>query len=166
MRTKKIKAFSVDEKTYDELITKFKESGAEVSLSYYVDKCLKDLHMYLVAMEKGKKKSRQYNVPMSFIIEEVVKMPIISLEYELPVPGMRMDTFNEIDEWNAEYEARKMKIPRPFYRLIKSGKFELSADRKYITNIKTKIKYTIDQFGEIVSVPDDKTFSPISAEGV
>jgi len=59
-----------------------------------------------------------------------------------------------------------MKIPRPFYRLIKSGKFALSADRKYVTNIKTKLKYTLDQFGEIVSVPDDKTLSPVSGEGV
>ena len=165
MRTKKIKAFSVEEKTYDELITIFKESGAEVSLSYYVDKCLKDLNKYLVSLEKDKKKHK-YAVPMSFIIEETVKMPIICIEDALNIPGMSMDTYSEIDEWNAEYEARKMKIPRPFYRLIKSGKFELSADRKYITNIKTKLKYTIDQFGEIVSVPDDKTFSPISAEGV
>ncbi len=38
MRKKKIKTFSVDADAYDALVAMFRESGAEVSVSYYVDK--------------------------------------------------------------------------------------------------------------------------------
>ena len=154
MRTKKIKAFSVDEGTYNGLIEMFKKSGAETSLSYFVDKCLKDLHRYLKMIEEEKKKSDQYNVPMSFIIDETVRTPIISMYDEIPVPGMFKPTLTEIDEWQDEYESRKMKIPRIFYRMVKSGKFVLSADKKHVTNISNNIRYTLDQFGDIVDVVD------------
>ena len=156
MRKKHIKTFSVDENIYSELVEIFKKSEPEVSLSYFVDKCLKDLHRYLKHIEEERGKSDQYTVPMSFIIEEVVKAPIISLNDEIPLPGMSEYVLTEIDEWNAEYEARKMHIPRIFYRMVKSGKFELSPDRKYVTNIKTKVKYTLDQFGEIVDIKDEE----------
>lgn len=165
MRTKKIKAFSVEEKTYEELIKMFKESNTEVSLSYYVDKCLKDLHGYLVSMEKDKKK-RKCTVPLSFIIEEVVKSPVISIGDEFSAPGMFTDTFSEIGEWQMEYEARKMKLPRLFYRLIKSGKYKLTPDRKHIINLETKLRYTIDKFGDLMSAPYDEALDSIGKEGV
>lgn len=152
MKTKKIKTFSVDEKIYNDLIGLLKKYRAETSLSYFVDKCLKDLHRYLKHVEEERNKSDKYTVPMSFIVEEVVKAPIISLYDEIPTPGMFQDILTEVDEWDAEYEARKMKIPRMFYRLVKSGKFALSADRKCVKNLETNIIYTLDQFGEIVEV--------------
>lgn len=154
MRTKKIKAFSVDEKTYDELITIFRKSESEVSLSFFVDKCLKDLHRYLEHIEKNMKQSDHYTVPMSFIISEVVKAPIVSLYDEVPLPGMFQDVTTDLDEWQIEFDARNMKIPRIFYQLVRSGKFELSPDRKYVIDLKTKVKYTLDKFGELVEVQD------------
>lgn len=155
MEKKKIKTFSVDEGTYNSLVSMFKENGAEVSLSYFVDKCLKDLLKYLQTLEAQKKGSEKYTVPMSFIIDTTVRTPIISMLDEIPFPGMTMmDLAGEIDEWQDEYESRKMNVRKEFYRMVKTGKFVLSPDRRYVTNIKTNIKYTLDDHGEIIELVD------------
>ncbi len=65
-----------------------------------------------------------------------------------------MDLTGEIDEWQDEYESRKMNVRREFYKMVKSGKFVLSPDRRYVTNIKTNIKSTFDDHGEIIELVD------------
>jgi hypothetical protein len=157
MRKKQIKTFSVDEDIYNELVEIFRKSESEVSLSSFVDKCLKDLHRYIKHIEKNMKKSNRYTVPMSFIIGEVVKAPIISLYDEVTSPGVFQDVTTDLDEWQTEFDARNMKMPRAFYQLVRTGKFELSPDRKYVINLKNKVKYMIDKDGELAEVREDGT---------
>ena len=155
MRKKNIKTFSVDVEAYDALVAMFRESGAEVSVSYYVDKCLKELARYLETMKTERAQSEKWTVPMSFIIDRVVRAPIISLADSLPSPGMfHTEIEEEVNDWQLEYEAQMRNISREFLVLVKSKKFVLSADKKYVTNVKSGIKYTLDRSGELVEVPD------------
>ena len=56
MATKKIKTFTVDEDIYNALVSMFKEYGADVSISYYLDGCLKDLLKYLRTLDDLRKR--------------------------------------------------------------------------------------------------------------
>ena len=78
MAKKKIKTFSVDEEIYNSLVSMIKESGAEVSLSYFVDKCLKGLYNQLKNIEKERQDSDAGVVPMSFYIDSIVRSELIS----------------------------------------------------------------------------------------
>ena len=78
MAKKKIKTFSVDEEIYSSLVSMIKESGAEVSLSYFVDKCLKGLYNQLKNIEKERQDSDAGVVPMSFYINSIVRSELIS----------------------------------------------------------------------------------------
>jgi hypothetical protein len=75
---KKIKTFSVDEEIYNSLVSMLKESGVEVSLSYFVDKCLKGLYNQLKDIEKERQESDAGVVPMSFYINSIVRSELIS----------------------------------------------------------------------------------------
>ncbi len=148
MRKKRIKTFSVDERVYDELITFFRDSNVEVSLSYFVDKSLKELLKYLRVLHQMKQDER-YTVPMSYIIDNVVRSKYISsLEVSGP-EGTPEDIRDEIEEWQNRYEAERKSIPYKFYGLVKSGKFALSKDKKHVVNIKTGTKYTVSEEGFI-----------------
>ena len=150
MARKKIKTFSVEVEAYDALIAMFSESSAEVSVSYYVDKCLKELARYLKTMKTEKEQSEEYTVPLSFIIERVVRSPIMSLDDSIPAPGMFVKDYErEIYWWQQEYEAQIQKMPSQFWGLVKSGKFAISADKKVVTNLKSGFKYTLDEDGDI-----------------
>jgi hypothetical protein len=68
---KKIKTFTVDEGIYNGLIAKFKENKVEVSVSLYLNNCLKDLLRYLEFIEKELRRAG-YTVPMNFVIKEEI----------------------------------------------------------------------------------------------
>ena len=152
MGKKKIKTFTVDEEVYDAVLAMFKESETEVSVSYFLDKCLKDLLRYLEIMKAQKETSAEYTVPMAFIIERTVKSAIISTADEYPVPGMFADTESEISGWQNEYEAHTRNMPSQFWGLVKSGKFKLSDDRQSVTNIKSGRRYRLDEYGDILEM--------------
>ena len=59
MATKKIKTFTVDEDIYNALVSMFKEYGADVSISYYLDGCLKDFLKYLRTLNDLRKRERR-----------------------------------------------------------------------------------------------------------
>jgi hypothetical protein len=155
MRKKTIKTFSVDVDVYDALVAMFRESGAEVSVSYYVAKCLKELLRYLETMKGQKETSDEFTVPLSFIIERAVRSPIVSTADEIPYPGMSMaDLESEISGWQWEYDAHTRKIPGQFWGFIKSGKFKLSPDKRFVTNIESGRKYTLDEHRDIIEIVD------------
>lgn len=156
MGKKKIKTFTTDEEIYDAVVKMFKESEAEVSVSYYLDKCLKELHRYLERMKTEKEKSGEYTVPMKFIIERMVRSPIVSIDDTLPSPGMFIAEETDIWGWQQEYEAHTRNIPSQFYGFVKSGKFKLSNDKSYVINIKTGRKYAFDERGDIIELVDEK----------
>ena len=157
MRKKTIKTFSVDVGAYDALVAMFRESGAEVSVSYYVDKCLKELARYLETMKAQKGQTEECTVPMSFIIERVARSPILSMADETPLPGMfAADMETEIGGWQLEYEAHTRNMPSQLWGLVKSGKFTMSADKKVATNIKSGRKYTLDESGDLVEAAAGK----------
>lgn len=148
MAKKKIKTFSVDEETYNSLVSMFKESGAEVSLSFFVDKNLKDLFKLLQAVRKVKSDDKRYTVPMSYIINEIARTPFIRVlqESELPdsscLPGEI-----ELDELQVKYEAENRKIPIEFWRYLRTGRFEMGPDNESIINKVTGNRYVLDEDG-------------------
>jgi hypothetical protein len=153
MRKKNIKTFSVDVEAYDALVAMFRESGAEVSVSYYVDKCLKELARYLETMKGQKAASEEWTVPLGFIIDRVVRSPIMSMADSQPLPGLfPADMETEISGWQLEYEAHTKNMPSQFWGLVKSGKFTISADKKVVTNVKSGRKYKLDESGDLVEV--------------
>lgn len=151
MGKKKIKTFTVDEETYDSLVSMFKEYEAEVSVSYYVNACLKDLLSYLKTLDDLRKQEKEkYPVPMSYVIDTIARQPKMSVfEYDdmdMPYVGGT----DELDEIQVRYEAERKRIPLRFWRFLRRGAFKMSADNKHVVNKKTGFAYTPDVHG----VPD------------
>lgn len=151
---KKIKTFTVDEETYGTLAVMFKEYEPETSLSYYVDKCLKDLLCYLIALDKLRKNdSKKYTVPMSYAIDTVArehKMSILKVESgEGCVSGQ-----DELEEIQVRYEAEQKKIPVRFWRFLRTGKFHLSSDNRYLISNETGQAYKPIESGMLKEAPD------------
>src|SRR5208283_4637414 len=112
-----------------------------------------------------KGQSEEYTVPMSFIIERVVRSPIISMADETPLPGMFVaDMETEISGWQNEYEAHTKNMPSQLWGLVKSGKFTISADKKVATNIKSGRKYTLDESGDLVDAAAGKEIEETPGE--
>jgi hypothetical protein len=142
---KKIKSFTVDEAAYKELITLFKKYQVDVSLSYYVDRCLKSLAEDLQDMERGLEGS-SYTVPMAYIIERTVKPTTFPAELE----GHDEHEVSEeellslsLEDWQATYESEKRRVPKSIYNWLRSGNYELTPDRKYLIHKVSGKKYLI-----------------------
>jgi hypothetical protein len=158
MAKKKIKTFSVDEDIYNLLVTMLKDSGAEVSLSSFVDKSLKDLLSMLQAFEKVKAEKEGYTVPMSYVINEVVRSPFIRVMEVEEVPGSPSYLAGEmeLEELQIEYEAENKKIPIRFWRYLRTGRFEMGPDKETIINKSTGIRYALDEDGLPVEYKEDE----------
>lgn len=142
MRKVGIKTFSVNADTYSELIAMFKKYEVNVSLSSYVDSCLRSLKNNLKEIESVlEDSSDKYTVPMSYVIEETVRGS--SREAEDNIENMDLIISDIVEGWQEEYESRKRNIPIKIYRFIRSGYFELSKDKKSLTNKNTGEKYFI-----------------------
>jgi len=142
VRKKNIKTFSVDAGTYNELIAMFKKYEVDVSLSSYVDSRLRGLKNSLKGIEGVlKANSKEYSVPMSYVIEETVRGS--SLEANGNTEDEDTIIFDIADSWQEEYESRKKNISVNVLRFIKTGLFELSKDKKSLTNKDTGEKYII-----------------------
>jgi hypothetical protein len=154
-KKKKIKTFTVDEETYASLVSMFKKYEAEVSVSHYVDRCLKDLLQYLKTLDKLRKNdTKKYTLPMSYAIELVAKEPKMSiLEVDEPNEGYVAGQ-DELDEIQVRYEAEKKRIPVRFWRFLRTGNFHLAADKKYIINNKTGHAYKPTEWGIPEDAPD------------
>jgi len=153
VRRKKIKTFSVDEDVYNELVLMFKENQAESSLSFYVDNSLK-IFLHSIKRLFLEKKKDTYTVPMSFIIDSMVRSKYLTsidvIEPEDSVEAAKM----EMKEWQNRYEAQNTSIPYKYYTVIKTGKFALSPDKKYVVKIETGQKFGVDDNGFMHGITD------------
>lgn len=70
---KKAKSFAVEEETYTQLSEIFKENYVEVSISYCINKFMKDLLEYLQSVKAELKNNASCTVPLAFIIENVAR---------------------------------------------------------------------------------------------
>lgn len=153
---KKIKSFTVDEDIYNALVAKFKGSKVEVSVSLYLNNCLKDLLRYLEFMEK-ELKSAGYTVPMSFVIKEMVEASHIHIPGEGRQPE---DAIQELQmnllEWQDDYEADQKGIPRELYPHVRpGGLFVLSPDKRYVIHRELGKKFIpIDGTLRLIEEPD------------
>jgi hypothetical protein len=156
MATKKIKTFTVDEEIYNALVSMFKEYGADVSISYYLDGCLKDLLKYLRTLDDLRRREpEKYTAPMSYIIDMIAKEPKMSIldlddEPGRPyVPGRE-----ELEEIQVRYEAERKKIPLRFWRFLRTGAYKMSADEKHVVNKRTGHAYEPDEGGLVTDAPE------------
>jgi hypothetical protein len=140
---KKIKSFTVDEDVYNRLVSIFKVNRAETSISLYLNNNLKSLLELLEDLEKGIKEMN-YSIPMSYIIDEIVKNSEYSgrlssepYEEELLVSDLEM----ALNDWQKSYDADQKGIPYEYYDMIQTGKYVLSKDKKFIIEKETGKKY-------------------------
>jgi hypothetical protein len=156
MATKKIKTFTVDEEVYNALVSMFKEYEADVSISYYLDGCLKDLLKYLRTLDDLRRREpEKYTAPMSYIIDMIArepKMSILDLDDE---PGMPyVPGREELEEIQVRYEAERKKVPLRFWRFLRTGAYKMSADEKHIVNKRTGHAYEPDEGGLVTDAPE------------
>ncbi|OPY00331.1 MAG: hypothetical protein A4E62_02372 [Syntrophorhabdus sp. PtaU1.Bin002] len=147
MAKKKVKTFTVDEETYDSLVTMFKENEAEVSVSHYVDRCLKDLLKYLKTLDElRRQKTERYTVPMSYVIDMVAREPKMTIfEYDDDPDAPFIAGEDELNEIQVRYEAEKKKIPLRFWRFLRTGRYKMSRDGEHIVNKRTGFAYNVDE---------------------
>lgn len=73
---KTAKSFAVEEEQYDKLFKLFRENYVEVSISYCVNRYIREFLEYLTAVQAELKKGSSYTVPLTYIIETVAREPI------------------------------------------------------------------------------------------
>jgi hypothetical protein len=140
---KKIKSFTVDDETYRQLVSKFKNYNPETSISLFLNNRLKELLDYIEDIEKGNKEN-SFSVPMSFVINEAVKGSVCPRQLSDepdpegdPIPEL----INELMFLDECYKADTQGIPRELYRWFKSGRFVLSRDKKCLIEKDTGRKF-------------------------
>jgi aminopeptidase C len=151
---KDVKSFTVEGDAYNLLVKKYKESGVDVSLSLFVNNCLRELSELLKMIKKEIKEGKGYSVPLSFIIKSIVEsndILVVSKDWPDELPE-RFEFM--MQDWQDDYEAQKRKIPKEFYRFVQGGSFVLSPNKKYIIEKKTGKKFIT--MGSSL-VPIDKT---------
>ena len=156
---KKIKSFTADEDVYNNLVTMFKKHGATASISMYLNNRLKWLLEHLEDLEDGLQKSKGYNVPMSYIIDETVKLSgrsgRIPTSYDEEIqPYTALDM--NLMMWDDAYEADKIDVPHEFYEFYKSGNYLLSKDKKFLVD-KASGKKFIARNGALIEVREVET---------
>jgi hypothetical protein len=73
---KKVKSFALEDGPYEKLFDMFKENYIEISISYCINKYIKEFLEYLKSVQTELNKDRSITVPMSFIIETVARQPV------------------------------------------------------------------------------------------
>jgi hypothetical protein len=127
MITKKVKSFSVDEEPYTRLYEMFRVNLTDITVSYYVNKHIKELLSYFEAIESEIAKGA-FTVPLAFIIDSFAKQAVIKRLSAEPLPGAEKSSLQiEIEDWQKSYD---------LYREEEAGK-------KYNKSAKTNKTYPI-----------------------
>jgi hypothetical protein len=158
MKKKKIRTFTVDDETYKKLMELFKRCEVEKSISFVVDKVLKELFECLEALEKRYNESSEYSVPMSYVIDTVLRDRFVQLDeyFDEKIPETeRIPGTIVLNEIQSRYDAEKMKVPLFYANAVKSGKFALSKDKKYIISLEDGIKYCLNDSGFVEEYRDE-----------
>jgi hypothetical protein len=109
---KKVKSFAMEEEPYEKLFQIFKNSYAEVNISYCLNKYVKDLLRYIEPIQETLKTSTEYNVPMSFILEKTAREPLFKYLDETPSQGMTESSLTkELRNLQEKYDEHVKKNP-------------------------------------------------------
>jgi hypothetical protein len=138
---KKIKSFTVDEGAYNDLVQMFKHNDVDVSVSLFVDGCIKELASKLKKLEityEGLEiNGEKVEVPFSYVINSLVfKKGLKQRDYEI-YGDEKNELFVELLEWNAEYGAEKRGFTKRLFHILQSPLFCLSADKKFVLDKKS-----------------------------
>lgn len=140
--SKKIKSFTVDEDPYNRLVAIFKGNGAKTSISMYLNNQVKWLVERLDDLEKGIK-NMEYQIPMSFVIDEIVKDSERS--GRLSTETYKDDPISELQmalmDWADSYDAYQKGIPYEYYGWLRNPNFMLSNDKKFLIDKETGKKF-------------------------
>lgn len=102
---KKVRTFTVDVGPYDALVALFKEHKGEASVSFCLDRYIKEALAYFQSIKEGLSGSTAYTVPFSFIVEAAAKTPKFK---DLSKGSGAGDTPSavtaELDEWQRAYD--------------------------------------------------------------
>jgi hypothetical protein len=121
---KKVKTFTVDAESYDALVALFKEHKGEASVSYCLDRYIKEMLGYLQAIKKGLAESTAYTVSFAFIMEAAANAPKFkNLTKESGAGDTASSVKTELDEWQKTYdeqvrESLKLTVDRKVFDQI------------------------------------------------
>jgi hypothetical protein len=155
---KKVKSFALEEEIYEDVSTLFKENYVDVNISYCVNKYLKELQSYLRAIEKELKGSSTFDVPMSYIIEQVTREPIFPLWGTTAVPGMTESPLHSrVAEFQGKYDINVKKYPDQVVKYdvsaiddnVPSSQVIKFIVKAVIEQLTTKGPLSVDRGGEI-----------------
>jgi len=109
---KKVKSFTMDEEPYEALFKMFKENYVDVSISYYLNKAIKELLVYLQGIQAELSRSPELKVPMPYIIETVAREPLYKyLDGELSEGMTESPLKREARELKRKYDLHIGKNP-------------------------------------------------------
>jgi len=113
-KIKKVKSFTMDEGPYEALFGMFKANYVDVSLSYCLNKYIKELLRYLEAIQGEMNRTGQYTMPMSFVIETVARRPIFQVPEDKVLEGSEESSLTaEVNELQREYNRYNKKGAAP-----------------------------------------------------
>ena len=102
----------MDEEPYEALFKMFKENYVDVSISYYLNKAIKELVVYLQGIQSELNRSPELKVPMPYIIETVVREPLYKyLDEELSEGMTESPLKREARELKRKYDLHIGKNP-------------------------------------------------------
>ena len=108
---KKVKSFALEEDIYEKLSTKFKENYVDVTISYCLNKYLKEFLKYLETIQEAINESL-YTIPMAFVIESVARESLFKILEKEPRPGELESSLQaELDELQRKYDAHIKRNP-------------------------------------------------------
>lgn len=151
---KKVKSFALEEEIYEDVSSLFKENYVDVNISYCVNKYLKELQSYLRAIQKELKAYSAFDVPMSYIIEEVAREPIFPMLSTSTVPGMTESPLHSsVMEFQKKYDTNIKKYPE------KVTQYDVNAIDENVPSshvIKYIVKAVIDELTTKGPMPVDR----------
>ncbi len=107
---KKIKSFTVDVEAYEGLMGILKESEIDPSVSFFLDKLIKELLNYLKTVKEGLSQSALHTVPFSFIVNSIATTPTFRIFEDEPASGEAKSSLSdELDTWQKKYEEQTRK---------------------------------------------------------
>lgn len=108
---KKVKSFAIDEEPYENLSSKFKENYVDVTISYCLNKHIKELLQYIEMVQKGIEAS-SHTIPMAFVIESVARERVVRVLEPERRPGEPESSLDrELNELQGKYDAHIKRNP-------------------------------------------------------
>jgi hypothetical protein len=151
---KKVKSFAMEEEPYEELFKIFKNSDAEVNISYCINKYVKDLLRYIKPIDEAlNKEPSGYSVPLAFIIETKAREPLFRfLDGEPSAGGGESSLAQELRELQMKYDEHIKKNPPTNNDMAQElGKrYPIGALLKFLA------KMAIEDTKNLGSTPDDR----------